>query len=134
LQGEIEAESYELQVVRDLARKLGPAIAFDADRFAAAIVKEYEIALDEAHEMVDTFDWWQRARKALGFMKQKQSIVSAEVARRRAGDAEQAVFAIKGKVKKASLLLTRIRSKNSALAEARKLIDEVESHLDKVGP
>lgn len=134
LQSQIEAESYELQVVRDLARELGPAVAFDADRFAEAIAGRYSIELEDANQMVDSFDWWQRARKALGFMKQKQGIVNGEIARRRAHDAEQVVFVIKGKISKAAMLLAGVKTRSAAVAEARKLVGEANSELDKVGP
>lgn len=134
LQAQIEAESYELQVVRDLARELGPAVAFDADRFAEAIAGRYSIGLEDAHQMVDDFDWWQRARKALGFMKQKQGIINGEIARRRAHDAEQVVFVIKGKINKAATLLAGVKTRSSAVVEARKLVTDANTELEKVGP
>lgn len=138
LQAQIETESYELQVVREVARELGPAIAFDLDRFAEALSGRYSISLDDASQLVDDFDWWQRARKALGFMKQKQGIVNGEIARRRAYDAEQAVFDIKGKIAKAAHCLLAVKACESEsdqrlFEEGRALLVEVDRYLSKIG-
>jgi hypothetical protein len=134
LQTQIETESPELQVVRDIARELGPSVAFDMTKFAEALAKRCEISVDDAEELVEDFDWWKRAKKALGHTKQKQGIVQGEIARRRAADAEQVVFDIKGKVMRAATLLEGVKTKSTMVLEARKLIVEARDHLQKVGP
>lgn len=129
LQQQMETSGPEVAPIRELSRQLGPV---KTDVLAEALAKKYDIDVQQGHELVDAFEWWKSVRGALGFIRQKHSIVVAEITRRRAQDAEQAVFDIKGKIKRACDLMDR--DEGDDIEDAFKLLVEVRTRLDDVGP
>ena len=105
LQTQLDIESVELQSVRVLEQELGPAVAFDADRFAQELQTRFQLEAEDADEIIDSYDWWKRARKAAGDLQKKNRIVQGELLRRQAYDAEQIIIDIRGKIKQAVDLL-----------------------------
>jgi len=140
LQTKLSLKASEVSHVRDMAKEMGPAVAFDATRLAKAVSERYGITVDEAEELVDDLDWWKSAQIALGYIKQKHSTIVAEITRRRVGDAEQAVFDIKGKVRRAFQLLRDsvdvkdlIEDDCTDIERAVSLLKEVDDRLTNVG-
>jgi hypothetical protein len=141
LQSQMETSSPDVAHVRDLARKLGPAAAFDATVLAKELATIYQITIEEGHELVEEYDWWKSVKGALGFIRQKHSVVTAEVTRRRSQDAEQAVFDVKGKIKRVEQLLDQdvtiiaaVRSNREDIKRAMSLLHEINDRLATVGP
>lgn len=132
LQSQMETAAPDISHIREMAKKLGPAVAFDAGRLATAISEKYDISTAESHELIEEYDWWKSVRGALGFIKQKHSNVVAEITRRRSKDAEQAVFDIKGKIKRACDYMDR--DEDDDIEDAYKLLLEVRERLAEVGP
>jgi hypothetical protein len=129
LQQQMETAGPEIAPVRELSRQLGPV---KPDVLAAALGKKYDISVEEGRELVDAFDWWKSVRGALGFIRQKHSLVVAEITRRRSEDAEQAVFDIKGKIEKACMLMDR--DEGDDIEDAYKLLLQIRERLSAVGP
>lgn len=129
LQEQMETKGPDVSHVRDLSRKLGP---IDDARLAQALGEKYDITTEEGHELIEEFEWWKSVRGALGFIKQKHSVVVAEITRRRAQDAEQAIFDIKGKVKRACDYMER--DEGNDIEDAFRLLIEVKERLADVGP
>ena len=127
--------SPEFVQLRVITKDLGPSVAFDANRFAQAIAERHQISLEEAHELVEEYDWWKSVCGALSYTEQKHAIAVGEIARRRANGAEQAVFDIKSKVVKVCDLLERVEREDlEEIEESFRLMIAIKERLADVGP
>lgn len=129
IQIQIETFGPELLNLRQVMKQLSPGANYDDDKAIGEIAALCNVSREAADELLDDLQWYKSVRNALGYIKEKRGVVTGEIARRRGTDAEQALFDVKGKIKRAA---EHLRDGNDA--EARRLVDEIEQRLEGIGP